>query len=228
MFYQSKLGQDVELQNTHNVPFKSPRDVMQISTLSAQLGLGSELFDWYRDATPVPCGHLLSYLSTRTDDRLRYCTNTGSISLMFYITDRLKRLKFLDDEQTKSLYCPSLPIISSQMQKPFPSVLPKTFYQVSLGMYSKSSQRKRAKHKKTSRDKISKRNSIALSEKNHLKAEKRRFGIRKRVKTHKNKFSSRHLTFVLIWSSFFCPCFCVQQCLEYSGSYKAEASKVSS
>ena len=39
-FHQSKLGRDVELQNTHIVPFKSPRDVMQVTTLSTQLGLG--------------------------------------------------------------------------------------------------------------------------------------------------------------------------------------------
>ena len=59
LFHQSKLGQDVELQNTHTVLFKSPRDVMQDSTLSAQLGLESELVDRNRDATSVPYGHLL-------------------------------------------------------------------------------------------------------------------------------------------------------------------------
>ena len=79
LFHQSKLGRDVELQNRHNVLIKSPRDVMQLSTLSAHLGLGSELVDWYRDATSVPYGHLLIDLSPRTDDRLRYCTDTGYI-----------------------------------------------------------------------------------------------------------------------------------------------------
>ena len=39
LFHQSKFGRDVELQNTHIVLFKSPRDVMQVSTLSALLGL---------------------------------------------------------------------------------------------------------------------------------------------------------------------------------------------
>ena len=78
-FHQSKLGRDVELQNTHIVLFKSLRDVMQVTTLSTQLGLGSELFDCYRDATSVPFGHLLIDLSPRTDDRFRCCTNTGSI-----------------------------------------------------------------------------------------------------------------------------------------------------
>ena len=59
LFHQSKLGRDVELQNTHIVLFMSPRDVMQVSTLSAELGLGSELVDSYRDATSVRYGHLL-------------------------------------------------------------------------------------------------------------------------------------------------------------------------
>ena len=47
LFHQSKLGRDVELQNTHIVLFKSHRDVMQVTTLSTQLGLGSKLVDWY-------------------------------------------------------------------------------------------------------------------------------------------------------------------------------------
>ena len=47
LFHQSKLGRDVELQNTHIVLFKSARDVIQVTTLSTQMGLGSELFDWY-------------------------------------------------------------------------------------------------------------------------------------------------------------------------------------
>ena len=45
LFHQSKLGRDVELQNTHIVLFTSPRDVMQVTTLSTQLVLGSELVD---------------------------------------------------------------------------------------------------------------------------------------------------------------------------------------
>ena len=77
LFHKSTLGRDIELQTTHIALFKSPRDVMQINTLSIQLGLGSSLVDWYRDATSVPFGHLLIDLSPRTDDRLRYCTNSG-------------------------------------------------------------------------------------------------------------------------------------------------------
>ena len=91
LFHQSKLGRDVELQNSDILLFKSPRDVMQVSTLSAQLGLGSELVDRYRDATSVPYGHLLMDLSPRREDRLRYCIKTGSIPSKFFIPDWLKQ-----------------------------------------------------------------------------------------------------------------------------------------
>ena len=38
---------------------------MQVTTLNTQLGLSSEIVDWYRDATSVPFGHLLIVLSPR-------------------------------------------------------------------------------------------------------------------------------------------------------------------
>ena len=90
LFHQSKLGRDVDLQNTYIVLFKSPRDVTQVTTLSTQLGFGSELVDLYRDATSVPFGYLLFALLPRTDDRLRCCLDSGSVPSKFYIPDRLK------------------------------------------------------------------------------------------------------------------------------------------
>ena len=47
LFHQSELGRDVELQSTHILLFKYPREVMQVNTISAQLGLGSEKVDWF-------------------------------------------------------------------------------------------------------------------------------------------------------------------------------------
>ena len=169
LFHQSKLGRDVELHKT---------------TLSTQLRLGSELVDWNRDATPVPFGHFLIDLSSRTDDRLRYCTNTGSIPSKFYIPDRLKLSKLLDDEHTKYLYSPSVPIIFPQMQKCFYSVLPKRVHSVSLRMHNKSAQRKHARHKKKSCGKISKRNSTIVSKTYNLEAKKRHSGVRKGLTAH--------------------------------------------
>ena len=165
---------------------------MQVTTLSTQLGLGSELVDWYRDATSVPFGHLLIDLSPRTDDRLRYCTNSGSVPSKFYIPERLKHLRTLDDEHTKSLYSPSVPIAFPQMQKPFSSVLSKRVYPVSMRVHSKSTQRKLAKHKKTSSGKVSKRSAVTVAKKNNLEAKKKHSIVRKRIATNSSHYSSRH------------------------------------
>ena len=192
LFHQNILGRNVELQNTHIVLFKSPRDVMQVTTLSTQLGLGSELVDWYRDATSVPFGHLLIDLSPRTDDRLRYWTNSGSVPSKFFIPERLKLLRTLDDEHTKSLYSPSVPIAFPQAQKSLSSVLPKRVYPVSMRMHSKSAQRKLASHKKTSRGKISRRSLFIVAKKNNLEAKKKAFVVRKRIATNSSHYTSRH------------------------------------
>ena len=154
------------------------------------MGLGSELVDWYRDATSVQYGQLMIDLSPRTDDRLSFCTNTACFRSKFYIPERLKHSKSLDDEHTKSLHSPNAPIVSPQMQKSSFS-RPKKVYQVSLRRHSKSAQRKPAKHKKTSCDKISEGRSIALFEKNNLEA-KEISGIPKRFTVHESYYSSRH------------------------------------
>ena len=154
---------------------------MQVTTLSTQLDLGSELVDWYREATSVRFGHLLIDLSPGPYDRLRYCTNTRSIPSKFYIPERLKQSVVLDDEHTKSLYSPSVPVVFPQIQKSFPSVLPKKVLPVSLRMHNKSAQRKPAKHKKTLCGEISKRSSTIVSKTYNLETKKRHSGVRKRV-----------------------------------------------
>ena len=157
---------------------------MQVTTHSTQLGLGSELVDWGRDATFVPFGQLVIELSPRTDNQLRYCTNTGSIPSNFYITDRLKQSKILHDEHTKSLNSRSVPIIFPQIQRPFPSVLPKRVYPVSSRLHNKSAQRKPAKPKETSRGKISKRGLAFVSKMYNSEAKKRHSSVRERLTAH--------------------------------------------
>ena len=164
---------------------------MQVTTPSSQLGLRSELVDWYRDPTSVPFGHLLVDLSPRTDDKLRYCTNSGSVPSKFCIPERLKHLGILDDEHTKFLYSPSVPIAFPQMQKPLSSVLPKRVYPVSMRMHSRSTQRKLPILKKTSRGKVSGRSLVTIAKKNHLKAKKKRSVVRKKIATNSRHFTSR-------------------------------------
>ena len=102
LFHKSPLGRDIELQNTHIVLFKSPRDVNQIKVLSKQLGV-SELVDWYHDATDnTPYGHLMIDLSPKTVEQLRYSTNLNPTR--FYLEKKKSKVTTLDEVQTKLLY----------------------------------------------------------------------------------------------------------------------------
>ena len=88
------------------------------------------------------------------------------------------------------------------MQNSFPSDFSKRLFQVLVRMYSKSVQRKTAKLKKTSRYKISKWCSLALSKENHWEAKKRSSGIWKRVTTQKKSILLRLLTICLDMEQF--------------------------
>ena len=125
LFHQSKLRPDVQLQKRHIVHSKVPLYMIEVSTLSAQLSLGTELFDWYQDATSVSYGNLLTDLLPRTGDRPSSCTNTGFIRSKFYVPDRLKQLNSSDDELEKSLHSPRVRVIFPQVQKSIPPVLSK-------------------------------------------------------------------------------------------------------
>ena len=158
-FHQSKLGGDVELQNTYIILFKSPRNVHQVATLSVQLGLGSALGDFYRDATSVLFAHLLIDFSPRTDDRLRYCTKSGRVPSKFYVPDNLKHLKYMDDAQTKSLYSPSIPALFPRMQKSVSKNLFKRNYPICQRVHRQPAARKLVRSKKKTRPKVQRWNS---------------------------------------------------------------------
>ena len=192
IFHQSKLGRDVDLQNTHIVLFKSARDVHQVATLSVQLGFRSTLVDWYRDATSAPFGHLLIDLSPRTDDRLRYCTNSGQIPSKFYVPDNLKHLKYLDDEHTKSLYSPSIPVLFPPVRNSVSKNLSKRFYPISQRVHRQPAARKLVRSKKKTRPKVQRRNSRTVFKKNKSEATKRSPFVAKRIIAHKNNFPLRH------------------------------------
>ena len=109
----------------------------------------------------------------------------------------------MDEEHTKFLYSPSVPIAFTQMPKPLSSVLPKRVYPVSMRMGSKSIQRKLASHKKTSRSEVSRRCLVTIAKKNNLEANKKRSVVRKMIATNSRHFTSGHYSFVLMWSSLF-------------------------
>ena len=184
LFHKSKLGRDIELQNTHIVLFKSTRYVLQVGRVSVQLGLGLLLVDWYKDATSVPFGHLLIDLSPRTDDRLRYCTNNGKKPSKFYIPEHLQHLRTLDDDHTKSLYSPSIPTLFPQVQKTVSPKLPERIHSVPKRMYSKPDPRKFARFEKRAKVKISKTNPRTFSGKNNLERKTKNSVNKKRTVTN--------------------------------------------
>ena len=110
--------------------------------------VGLSLVDWYKDATSVPFGHLLIDLSPRTDDRLRYSTNSRKKPSKFYIPEQLKHLRILDDDHTKSLYSPSIPTLFPQVQNTISPKLPERIHSVPKRMYSEPAPRKFARFEK--------------------------------------------------------------------------------
>ena len=129
MFHQSKLGRDVELQNKHLVLFKSPRDVLQMNTLSQQLGLGSQLKERYQDATSTPYGHLPIDLTPKTVDSLRYCTNSGSVPSTFYLPAGTETNFFLTMSIQYVYILAIFRTFSQILQKQFVLHCPKSFIQ---------------------------------------------------------------------------------------------------
>ena len=228
LFHQSKLVRHVEFQNTHIVLFESPRDVMQVSTVRAQLGLGLGLIDWYRDARSVAYGHSLIDLSPRIDDRLRYRTKTGSIRWKISVPERLNRLKSLDDEHTKSLYPPSFTIIFPQVQKQFLSVLSKKKFtrflcECIINML-------RGNLQSIKRDHVAKfQSEIRLLSLKRTSWKQRKDIVASEKGSQLMKVKTTPVKNNLSWQGAVCPrsCFCVQQKFDYPVSYKAGTFKVS-
>ena len=164
----------------------------QVATLSVQLGLGSAVVDWCRDATSVTFGYLLIDLSTRTDDCLRYCTNSGNIPSKFYVPANLKHLRYLDNEHTKSLYSPSIPALFPPMQNSVSKNFSKRIYPISQRVHRQPAARKLVRSKRKTRPKIQRRNSRTVFKNNNLEATKKSPFVAKRIIAHKKNFPLRH------------------------------------
>ena len=227
LFHQSRLWRDVELQSTHIVLFKSLRNVHHVATLSWQLGLRSALVDWYRDVTSVRSGHLLIDLSPRSDDRLRYCTNSGKIPSKFYVPDNLKNLEYLDDERTKSLYSPSIPIHFPRMQISICKYLSKRIYPTSQQVLRQPAARKLVRSRKKSRPKVQRQNSRTVFIKINLEATKKSSFVSKRIIAKKKTISSFVIN-QLSWDGTVCSStsFCLQQHQQPNHCHKTRSTQI--
>ena len=135
LYHKAAIGRDAELQLTHIVLFKSPRDVQQIKRLGTQLGVN--LVEWYNDATTNPYGHLMIDLNPKTSDYLRFCTNVGQSPTKFYIPKQSARVTIIDDEHTKHLYAKSLDGFSKQITKNVSGTLSKRIRSIPKRMRGK-------------------------------------------------------------------------------------------
>ena len=115
LFHKSPIGRDVELQNTHIVLFKSPRDVQQITKFGQQLGLGKQLVQWYKQATSKPFGHLMIDLQPRTVEQLRFSTDSSKFPAKFYIPSSQARITSINEEHTKRTYSRGLSNLYSNL-----------------------------------------------------------------------------------------------------------------
>ena len=105
LYHQSKKSRTIDLNTTHIILFKSPRDVQQVEVLGKQLNLTVFLKNCYQKATERSFGHLLIDLSPKTSDFLRYCSNIVEPGpSVFYIPAKNAEITKITNEKEKSLY----------------------------------------------------------------------------------------------------------------------------
>ena len=109
LFHQSKWSRTFDLNTTHIVLFKSPRDVQQIDVFGRQLNNTEFIRDCYKKATSEPFGHFMIDFDPRTSDSLRYCSNIVEPGpTEFYIPSSLAKETPLTKEREKLAYTEAL------------------------------------------------------------------------------------------------------------------------
>ena len=105
LFQQSKWSRTIDLNTTHIILFKSPRDIQQITYIDKQLNKTSFLKESYELATKLPFGHLLIDLDPKTSDSLRYCSNIVQPGpTIFYLPSSKAVITNSTDERGRVMY----------------------------------------------------------------------------------------------------------------------------
>ena len=150
-----------------------------------------QLVDWFRGVTSVPYGLILKNSSPRTDDQLRYGTNSGCFPSKFHIAERLRHFKSWDDVCTKSLL--------SKCSNCFPGsakVISSSRVGGSLSGFSARAQKKFLRRYLQSMKRhhvaIFQKELWSLSLKRSTWQETKRSGFGRRLTAHESHFSFRH------------------------------------
>ena len=105
LFHQSKWSRTIDLNTTHIILFKSPRDVQQINHFGRQLNKSEFIRDSYQKATSIPYGHFMIDFDPKTSEPLRYCSNiTGPGPTIFYLQSSQAKETLLTNEREKRAY----------------------------------------------------------------------------------------------------------------------------
>ena len=183
--------------------------MVQLSTLSTQSAVRSELIDWCRCATPVRYRNLLMDLLPRTDDLPLFSTNSGSppwkkiflkVSSMYcFCTKNTQNLRNLQVIQ----------IFFQNRKFPFFN-FPETAYPVSLQIRSISSQRKPAKPKEISLGTILEQCLVVTFEEHQWSKDERfwQAKILQSIKRHNDPMNKLLSVYGAVCSGL---CFCNQQ-----------------
>ena len=111
LFHQSKLSRTIDLNTTHIILFKSPRDLQQIDHFGRQLKKVDFLRDSYTKATSEPYGHLLVDLDPKTSECLRFSSNiTSPGPTVFHLPSEVARETNLSNEREKRAYTQALAV----------------------------------------------------------------------------------------------------------------------
>ena len=115
LFQQSRWSRIIDLNTSHIILFKSPRDIQQLDHLGRQLNNTKFLRHCYQLATKDTYGHLLIDLDPRTSDCLRYCSNiTPPGPSIFYFPINQAEVTPLTNEREKIIYSAAHGTIESQ------------------------------------------------------------------------------------------------------------------
>ena len=105
LFHQSKWSRTIDLNTTHIVLFKSPRDVQQIDVFGRQLNNTEFIRDCYKKAVSEPYGHFMIDFDPQTSESLRFCSNiVGPGATVFYLPPSLARETPISNEREKIAY----------------------------------------------------------------------------------------------------------------------------
>ena len=105
LFQQSKWSRTIDLNTTHIVLFKSPRDVQQIGLIGRQLNNAQFLRESYELATKPAFGQFFIDLDPKISDALRYSSNiVPQGPSIFYLPSAKAVITILTDERERSMY----------------------------------------------------------------------------------------------------------------------------